>query len=110
MDRNVPLLSESRAYLGFTLEEVAIITVIDPAVLESIERGALAPTGEQIKSLLSFYGFLDWNHELGFRSRVASEKIIALGRSVASISERDRDELTRFSLFLEGSSRLREMP
>lgn len=101
-------LREARNYLGFKQEEVANALGIPRTALSDIESGQRRVEAIELKRLAKLYRqsishFLDDDAAAPLPTDVAH-----LARQAASMTEQDREELSRFAEYLRTRSRGRE--
>ena len=99
-------LREARNYLGFKQEEVASALGIPRTALSDIESGQRKVDAIELQRLAKLYRqdvsyFLDENAA----AAPLPDNVAHLARQAASMSEQDREELSRFAEYLRMRSR-----
>ena len=102
-------LREARNYLGFKQEEVANALGIPRTALSDIESGQRKVEAIELRRLAKLYR-QSVSHFLDDDVAVTPlpEDVAHLARQVASMSEQDREELSRFAEYLRSRSASRE--
>lgn len=95
-------LREAREYLGLSQEEVSKAVGIPRAAISLIESGQRRVDALELKKLASVYerpvGYFTGED---YGDPYLPEEVEHLARAVADLSQKDREELTRFAEFLQ---------
>lgn len=99
-------LGEVRKYLGFNQSEVARHLGITRYAFSEIEGGRRRPDALELAHLAKLFEVdVAYFTEQAPDGATRVPDIMHLVRSVANVSERDREELRRFATYLEARSR-----
>ena len=99
-------LRESREYLGFSQDEVAVSLGVSRPAITNIEAGSRKVEALELQKLANLYGrsvsFLLTGAE---EQKVESEKVAFAARALKGLSGKDLEEVARFADYLRNAGR-----